>query len=110
MAAATEQHYSIQAIADMWSLSRSAVSRLFATEPGVISLGTSRYSTLRVPESVVARVHERLSHKTLKSEFPRANPLRIIHLRDRNCRVPKKTAHILQSHSLTQAPHSERVA
>lgn len=66
---ATERHYSVAEIAEMWNLSKDAVRRLFQKEPGVLILGESRpkygrrpYVTLRVPQSVLERVHRRLSN------------------------------------------------
>jgi hypothetical protein len=63
-----ERHYSVEEIAELWQLSRDAISRLFKDEPGVFVLPGpgSRvrkrpYKTLRIPESVVRRVHKRFS-------------------------------------------------
>ncbi len=65
---ASERHYTVAEIAAMWSLSKDAVRRMFQNEPGVLVLGdtSSRrrkrpYKTLRIPESVAQRVHERYS-------------------------------------------------
>jgi hypothetical protein len=62
-----ERHYSVAEIAQMWSLSQDFVRRLFEREPGVLVLGQERtrygkrrYRTLRIPKSVVERVHRRL--------------------------------------------------
>lgn len=62
-----ERHYSVAEISQMWQLSPDSVRRLFEREPGVLALGSDhstgykrRYTTLRVPESVLARVHRRL--------------------------------------------------
>lgn len=63
-----ERHYTIAEIAALWCLSKDAVRRLFAKELGVLVLGHAegraykrRYTTLRIPESVVERVHRRCS-------------------------------------------------
>lgn len=63
-----ELHYTVAEIAERWKLSEDVVRRLFEKEPGVLVLGRDgrtagrrRYSTLRIPESVAARVHRRLS-------------------------------------------------
>jgi hypothetical protein len=62
-----ERHYTVAEIAEMWNLSTDAVRRLFCNEPGVVILGNSgrrdkrRYRTLRIPQSVLERVHRRLS-------------------------------------------------
>ena len=63
-----ERHYTVGDLATRWNLSLDTIRRLFENEPGVLVLGESsgkggkrRYTTLRVPESVAARVHRRLS-------------------------------------------------
>jgi hypothetical protein len=62
-----ERHYTVAEIADMWNLSKDAVRRLFCNEPGVLILGSPahetkrRYTTLRIPQSVLERVHRILS-------------------------------------------------
>jgi len=61
-----ERHYSIKEIAEMWSLSPDAIRRLFNDESGVLVIGgsksryTRRYRTLRIPQSVLERVHRRM--------------------------------------------------
>jgi hypothetical protein len=68
---AIEPHYSVKDVAEMWKLSDEAIRRLFRTEPGVIKLTADEryrrrkrdYVTLRIPESVVLRVHEKLRHR-----------------------------------------------
>jgi hypothetical protein len=65
-----ERHYSPQELASIWKLDESTVRRLFADEPGVLKIGaTGRrrrrdYVTLRIPESVAARFHQRRSGRT----------------------------------------------
>jgi hypothetical protein len=67
--APVERHYAVAEIAGMWNLSTDKVRELFENEPGVIVLGERnprhkrRYITLRIPHSVVERVHARLSLK-----------------------------------------------
>jgi hypothetical protein len=63
-----ERHYTPAQIADRWSLSADSVRKLFENEPGVLVLGNvmprrgkRNYTTLRIPEHVVERVHRRLS-------------------------------------------------
>ena len=62
-----ERHYTVAEIAEMWNLSRDTVRRLFCNEPGVPKLDNRarrtkrRYRTLRIPQSVLERVHRRLS-------------------------------------------------
>lgn len=64
-----ERHYSPAELADLWGLSTDTIRKLFENEPGVIAIGDRnprrkrRYITLRIPESVVARVHRRISAK-----------------------------------------------
>ena len=51
----------------MWGLSVDAARRLFENEQGVLRIGHGeglhkrRYVTLKVPQSVVTRVHRRLT-------------------------------------------------
>lgn len=52
----------------MWGLSPDAIRRLFRKEPGVFALrdgapraSKRRYVTLRIPQSVLERVHRRSS-------------------------------------------------
>ena len=64
----TERHYSVSEIAALWKLSQDAVRKIFHDEPGVLVLGGQettnkrRYTTLRIPESVLQRVHRRLAN------------------------------------------------
>ena len=59
-----ERHFSVAEVAHLWNLSKDAVRRIFQNEPGVLVLGDSnprrrkrRYTTLRIPQSVLERVH-----------------------------------------------------
>lgn len=64
-----ERHYAVTEIAEMWNLSTDKIRDLFAGEPGVLVIGERnsrhkrRYVTLRIPQSVVQRVHARLALK-----------------------------------------------
>jgi hypothetical protein len=63
---AFERHYSIEDLAELWGMSHDFVRRLFQYEPGVVVFsnpqrGKRVYRTLRIPRSVAARVHRRLS-------------------------------------------------
>ncbi len=66
-APANERHYSIAEIAEQWNISVDLARDVFRNEPGVLRIlrpGTRFkrcYSTFRVPESVMLRVHTRLS-------------------------------------------------
>lgn len=66
--AALERHYTVAEIAEFWGWSDDKVRSVFRDEPGVL---LSKHRTLRarkrqnvmlrIPESVVLRVHARLS-------------------------------------------------
>ena len=64
-----ERHYAVTEIAELWNLSADKVRDLFQNEPGVLVIGERsprrkrRYVTLRIPQSVLERVHSRLSSK-----------------------------------------------
>ena len=64
-----ERHYAVAEIAEMWNLSADKVRELFKNEPGVLVIGEQsprhkrRYVTLRIPHSVLERVHHRLASK-----------------------------------------------
>jgi hypothetical protein len=62
------RHYTVAEVATMWSLSSDVVRKIFEKEPGVLILGDTqprrgkrRYTTLRIPEFVIDRVHRRMS-------------------------------------------------
>ena len=63
---ANERHYSVAEVAKLWALSKRTVKRMFEDEPGVLQWGTTEtvhkrgYVTLRIPESVLQRVHRKL--------------------------------------------------
>jgi hypothetical protein len=63
---AREKHYSVIEIAKLWALSEKTVRKIFESEPGVIHwtaderLHKRGYRTIRVPESVLHRVHRKL--------------------------------------------------
>jgi len=64
---AFERHFSVQEIAAIWGLSEDVVREMFQNQPGVLVLGDPnargkrRYVTLRIPQSVVERVHRKYS-------------------------------------------------
>ena len=65
-----ERHYSVAEISSKWGLSKDSIRKLFRDEEGVIAIERPavsrrkrRYTTLSVPESVVRRVHTKLSKK-----------------------------------------------
>ena len=63
--AALEPHYSVKQLAEMWGLSETAIRDIFRNEPGVFRVARPKgrykraYTTLRIPRSVVERVHRR---------------------------------------------------
>jgi hypothetical protein len=64
-APAFERHYSVNEIAEMWNLAYNTIKAMFRNEPGVFAIGSeeTRYGrpriTLRIPESVMLRVHKK---------------------------------------------------
>lgn len=59
-----EKHYSSAEVAEIWGLSVDYIRELFRGEPDVLVLdrtGLNKYKTLRIPESVMIRVHRRHS-------------------------------------------------
>lgn len=65
-AAAAERHYSSSDVAALWKLDVQTIRRTFQDEPGVVVLqspikkGKRPYKTIRIPQSVLERVHKRL--------------------------------------------------
>jgi MarR-like DNA-binding transcriptional regulator SgrR of sgrS sRNA len=64
-----EHHYTVAEIAQIWNVSEDLIRKLFQAEPGVLVIPSdrarakrARYHTLRIPESVVERVHRKLSN------------------------------------------------
>lgn len=64
--APVERHFTAGEVAELWHLNVETVRRLFEHEPSVIVLqapignGKRTYRTLRIPQSVLDRVHKRL--------------------------------------------------
>jgi hypothetical protein len=64
---ALERHFSVAEISAIWQLSADAIRDLFRNEPGVLVLGNANsrgkrgYMTLRIPASVLERVHRQMS-------------------------------------------------
>ena len=62
---ALERHYSVPEVADLWGISEKTVRRLFEGEDGVLRWGHDEtlrkrgYQNLRIPQSVLIRVHHR---------------------------------------------------
>ena len=63
---ALEKHYTVAEVAGLWSLSEDTIRKLFRDDPAVLKIGLGEklhkrgYVVLRIPESVVLRIHERL--------------------------------------------------
>jgi hypothetical protein len=63
--APAERHYSPAEVAKLWCLDVETIRRLFENESGVLALrapfkkGRRRYTTLRIPQSVLERVYRR---------------------------------------------------
>jgi hypothetical protein len=61
---AIERHYTPAEVAKIWGISVDFARDIFRNEPNVLALertGSAKYTTLRIPESVLERVHNRLS-------------------------------------------------
>lgn len=64
--APAERHYTPAEIAELWQFDVETVRRLFQDEPGVVVLqapfkkGKRQYKTIRIPQSVLERLHKRL--------------------------------------------------
>ena len=68
---ATERHYTVQEVAKMWAMSPQTVYRIFEDEPGILRVSFPRLAkkeakraqrvSLRIPASVLARVHDNRS-------------------------------------------------
>lgn len=65
---AEEKHHTPAEVAALWALSVETIRRLFENEPDVLKMPNAsgytdrrRYKTLRIPASVVQRVHRRIS-------------------------------------------------
>lgn len=64
-----EKHYAPADLAEAWGVSTDLIRSLFRDEPGVLKIdrpatrAKRSYSTIRIPESVVVRVHTRLTSR-----------------------------------------------
>ena len=69
-----ERHFSPAELAEAWNLSEDTVRRMFEREPNVLIFenpdrgSTRRRRTLRIPESVAARVYRRLSNRAFDAQ------------------------------------------
>jgi hypothetical protein len=61
-----ERHFTATDVADMWKFDVETIRRLFDDEPGMVVLqtpikkGKRPYRTIRIPQTVLDRVHRRL--------------------------------------------------
>jgi hypothetical protein len=68
---AEEKHWTPIEVAKQWGVSPDLIRSLFRDEPGVLkfdrpaSRAKRSYATLRIPDSVLVRVHTRLSSKAI---------------------------------------------
>ena len=66
---ATERHYSVTEVAELWGLSKPLVRRILRKESGLLIVGElgsgrkARRTTVRVPESVLGRIHARMRER-----------------------------------------------
>jgi hypothetical protein len=65
--ASGEKHFAPDQLAELWGVSAETIRNIFRKEPGVLRFSPNaqprrrKYITMRIPESVAARVHKRLS-------------------------------------------------
>lgn len=61
-----ERHYTAAQVAELWQFDAETIRRLFQDEQGVVVLqapikkGKRSYKTIRIPQSILERVHKRL--------------------------------------------------
>lgn len=61
-----ERHYTPSEVAELWQFDVETIRKLFHDESGVVVLqspikrGRRPYKTIRIPQSVLERVHKRL--------------------------------------------------
>jgi hypothetical protein len=71
---AFERHYRVAELAKLWKFSASTITRLLSSEPGVFRIeghgGKRKHVILSIPESVVSRVHARLSYMPPTNSLP----------------------------------------
>jgi hypothetical protein len=62
-----DKHFKPEELAELWGVSTETIRSIFREEPGVWKIGKTGskykrgYVTLRIPEGVAERVHQRLS-------------------------------------------------
>jgi excisionase family DNA binding protein len=64
-----DKHYTVAEVSESWALSKDTIRRIFLVEEGVLKIvrpGTRykrSHTTLRIPDSVMRRVHARMCGK-----------------------------------------------
>lgn len=64
-----EQHFTPAQLAEIWHVAPNSIRRIFENEDGVLIFGTDesrhrrRHKSMRIPQSVAARVHRRLHER-----------------------------------------------
>lgn len=64
---ATERHFTVQELAELWGVSRHTIARRFENQAGVLVIGHGEtkakrpYRLIRIPQSVAERVHQDMS-------------------------------------------------
>lgn len=62
-----EKHFTLKEIAELWHLDVCTVRDIFRDEPGVLKIGVPHrtqkrsYFTIRIPESIIHKVHDQRS-------------------------------------------------
>ncbi len=62
--AALERHFTVAEVAELWQLSEDTIRKIFRDVPGVLKIGAPEsrfkrgYLVLRIPESILQKVHE----------------------------------------------------
>jgi hypothetical protein len=71
---AAEKHWTPIEVAQQWGVSPDLIRSLFRDEPGVLKIdrpghrAKRSYATLRIPDSVLVRVHTRMTSRATVSE------------------------------------------
>jgi hypothetical protein len=96
---ALEKHYRVKDLATLWGISDSVIRRIFQGEPGVLRIGSTKYVTLSIPESVAIRVHHYLSQPPLRTELSRGSGRTVVHLRDSQAGMTSKARRPVKRYS-----------
>lgn len=83
---ALERHFTTKQLGCLWSMDESTIRRMFQDEPGVLKINSlakpdgkpkRSYVTLKIPESVVRRVHrQRTAGPGVQRMYARKSPSR----------------------------------